>query len=420
MELSARRERTTGGRKGCAALGVAAVLAAAMLTGCGSKAGPTASGSPAGTPTGSASSPAATPTPSATHPTGRNPSMTDAEALARMTDPQTGEHWFGTLKKIAAPAWARSNEFLGQEWTNWYELGTRGAATIVGAATNAEVDLIFEREPDGSYLQIDYPSPRESGTDPESTAQDYGVAHDRVTYYDSFAMPEHLALPSGDPLEAEMNGGYGVDPAGDRLGGHKGETASSGGRFGSFEIVRYDSPGNFVWTQAYPEVASPTGLSYENWYYLLRTPWATEIPLWYRPFGAITDVTWDQAHPVPASDPASEGVQYLTDLNDSGCGDWDHDHVVVVRGLTDADWVAAGTNKRGQSVYLPTKGNHLLATMYRLYAEHSWRVTGDKPDGDPLNRDEFVLRPGLVAYKTPSTGSWVVFLNGRLSARAWC
>lgn len=95
MELSARRERTTGGRKRCAALGVAVVLAAAMLTGCDSKAGPTASGAPPTSPTGQASAPSSTPTPSATHPTGRNPAMTDAEARQRITEPQTREKWFG-------------------------------------------------------------------------------------------------------------------------------------------------------------------------------------------------------------------------------------------------------------------------------------------------------------------------------------
>ena len=393
-------------------------LATLLLTGCGSTAGPTASGSPATSPTGQASSPAATPTPSATHPTGRNPTMTDAEALERITDPQTGEKWFGTAKTIAAPGWAAESQILSQEGVHWYELGTRGSNTIVGVASSAEIDLIFERGPNGAHRQIDYPSPRQPATTPKFPAEEFGVAHDRVTYYDSFALPQQLELPSGDPVELGSTTSYGVDPAGEFLLGHRGETASSGGRISSFEILRYDSPGTFAWSEFY-DVAAPAGVSVVNWYYLLRTPWGTEIPLGYDPFGTLADVTWDAAYPMAAPDPAREDSGYLTDLNDSGCGPWDHDHVTVVRGLPDSAWVAAGTSKRGKKVYLPATNNPLLAVMYKLYTKHLV-ADAQGPTPQPLSQQEFVAHRGLVAYKTPATGNWVVFLNSALSARAWC
>jgi DNA-directed RNA polymerase specialized sigma24 family protein len=40
--------------------------------------------------------------------------------------------------------------------------------------------------------------------------------------------------------------------------------------------------------------------------------------------------------------------------------------------------------------------------------------------GAPLSQEEFRLGPGLVAYRTPASGSWVVWLNSALEgARQW-
>jgi hypothetical protein len=35
----------------------------------------------------------------------------------------------------------------------------------------------------------------------------------------------------------------------------------------------------------------------------------------------------------------------------------------------------------------------------------------------PLSREQWRLGLGLIAYKTPLTGSWVVYLNSRLDAQ---
>jgi hypothetical protein len=345
--------------------------------------------------------------------------MTDAEALQRITEPQTGEKWFGTAKTISAPAWAAGSQILSQDGALWYELGTHGTATIVGAATFAEIELIVERRPDGTYRQIDRPSPGPTAATESSPPTEYGVPHDQDTYYDSLAVPASLALPSGDTLSTWFPTEFGLVVANNGYGfNHDGETASSAGRFGAFEIVRYDSPGTFAWSEFY-DVAAPAGLSIVNWYYLLRTPWGTEQSLGYQPFGTLAEVTWGAAYPMPSTDAAGTDTNWLVDLNDSGCGPWDHDHVTVVRGLADSAWVSAGTTKRDQKVYLPAANNPLLAVVYKLYAKHLV-ADAQGPAPQPISQQEFVARRGLVAYKTPSSGNWVVFLNRNLSARAWC
>jgi len=398
MELSARRERTTGGRKRCAALGVAAMLAAAMLTGCGSKAGPTASSPTSASPTGPTSSPTATPTPTATHPSGRNPAMTDAEALLRMTDPQTGEKWFGKPRPIATPKWAASSPDYGDDWAHWYELGTRADASILGAVNGwDELSLIVERHPDGHAVQIDHPSPNEPRPGSDAPPE-LGIPHDTTTYYDSFAQPAQLALASGTPLLVAAS--YGL------IGRQITATAtSSAGTYGAFEAVRYDSTPTFAWSDP-----PPAGLTFAKWDYLLRTPWGSEVVLTYAPFVGYDSVKWSAGSPYTPSDQPGP-----TDLFDSSCGGAPLAPVIVVRGLTDRDWVAAGTTARGETIYLAAPGNPLIDPIYRAYADIKASY-----GNAVVTRDEWIGDRGLVAFKTPSTGSWVVYLDAGLSGRAWC
>jgi len=377
---------------------------------------PTASTQPTtttATTTTAASEP--TPTPSATHPTGRNPTMTDAEALERIAEPQTGENWFGMPKSIQMPAWAADDEFLSGEGVFWYELGTRGDTTIIGLAPSGDIEVVFERGPDGTYRQIDYPSPRQSAATAEYPVRNHGVAHDKDTYYDSFALPAQLALPSGDPLTPVLSDGeryiYGFIPRDDAFDQNH-TRSSSGVQFGGFEIVRDDESMTFIWDDAYG-IALPAGLSIVNWSYLLRTPWGTEMLLDYDPLGPIEDVAWDPASSVTNPDP---DAQDFADLNESACCGALIGNDSVVRGLTDSDWVAAGRGKGGRRVYIATTRNPLLATMYRLYTDNFDDRSATAPGGGPLTREEWRLSPGLIAYKTPLSGSWVVYLNGRMVA----
>jgi hypothetical protein len=341
--------------------------------------------------------------------------MTDAEALLRITEPQTGEKWFGTAAPIPAPTWPPGKEF-NNEGGQWFELGTRGDATIVGVSTFAGIDQFFERGPDGSYTWIVAPSPREAGRTVAAPEKNDPFTYDGHTYYDSLALPTSLPLPSGDILDATFDDTYGVPDVHERdWFDHRGETRSTAGEFGGFKIVRYESPAPFVWSEHY-DVTAPTGLSYVNWYYLLHTPWGTEVALGYTPFGTLDDVKWSQSYPTRAPSATPGRPSTLVDLNDSECGGvWAHDHATVVQGLRDTDWVVAGASAQGRKVYLPTAGNRLLAAMYQTYAAHA-SMAGTKP----LSQDEFVLNRALVAYKTPSTGSWVVYLNAELSARTGC
>jgi len=135
-----------------------------------------------------------------------------------------------------------------------------------------------------------------------------------------------------------------------------------------------------MWGDAYG-VELPHGLSIENWSYTLQTAWGTEMLLDYDPLGPIKDVTWDAASSVTSRRPDSE---YFLDINESACCVNITDHDSVVRGLADADWVAAGRGSGGRTVYIAAMRNPLLATMYRLYAEHRAYDSATAADGGPL------------------------------------
>ena len=367
-------------------------------------------GTNSASPTATAS-PTSKATQSANHPLGRNPAMTDAEALQRVTEPQTGEHWFGTAREISVP---QAMVAAGNDFGSWYELGIHGNSTIVGWDSSQEIDVLFERAPDGSYTQIDYPSPRQSASTATNGAEDHGLPHDPTTFYDTFAVPVELSLPSGDPVEAHVVGSYGLVPY--VRTDQQSIQRSSAGTFAGFEIVRDDQTREFLWGNAYG-INLPAGVTIQDWVYMLRTPWGTEVALDYNPLGPVGDIRWDAKSGV--STPAL-GTGDFVDLNDSVGGSWSPDYNSVVRGLSDSDWMAAGSSQGGRTVYIPTKDNPLLAVMYRTYAEHRDPASIADNGGAPLSQEEFRLGPGLIAYRTPSSGSWVVWLNKALEgARQW-
>ncbi len=388
---------------GTRAAAVMAGLAIVLLAGCSPS-------EPATSPSGGVSpSPSVSASPTAVAPTfdGRNPGMTDDEALARVEHPSTGEIWFSTPHQISTPAWAVGDDYLDQEgWTEWFELGTRGDRTIVGFQA-VTLSGFFERDTAGNYEWIAFPSAKD---DPAAPLWDdfAAVPKNTVVYYDSLSLPTQLVLPTGEPLAVPQYDrgsfeapGMGATelPAGDVIK-----------TIGAYQVTRIVVPQNWIWSGPYT-VTAPAGLSYSDLYYVLTTPYGMFIPLEYNAFGSLADVSWT----IPDTVAADGDMVRLADLMDVGCGEHDSDHNTAVTGTTPADWVAAGTSSRGETLYIPAPGNPLVVPMYGAYtqSQETFGLT-------PVSQTAFLNAPALIAYQAPDSSSLLVYLNGAYSGRAWC
>lgn len=392
---------------------VAVILAASLLTGCtGGGPGPT------GTTVNAvpASSSTDTPSPSATL-TACGSASTDAEALAHAVAPTTGERWFGKPRPIPAPTWVNAEKHLGDDEVAilghgvWWELGTRGTSTIVGATPYGDaIAAIFERSAAAVYTQIDRPAANWSlGEYSTLAVTNSTVSHDAATHYDSFCVPASVDLPSGEPITLQrIDLGDLVSDAG--TSGAAGEAVTTVRSIGGFTIVKYTSPGAWVWDEI-EGVAAPPGLTFVDSHYGLRTPWGTELWVRYRPFGESAEkVTWFAGYPLTASSPGHADRIRLADISDTGCdGSSLPDRISGVHGLAENDWVAAGSDPLGRTVYLPTTANPLLESIYGAARAFGF---GDQPD--EMTMADFVLERGLIGYRTPWSEDWLVFVNANL------
>ena len=397
-----------------AAFVVAVVAGALALGGCSSSPEPTSAASATAPTATAAPSPSDGPTPSATtSPTGsststefarRDPSMSDGEALARIASPQTSEFWFTQPRPIPAPEWAAEDEYYGS--VHWYELGIRDASTIVGFADEVIIEL-FEVNQFGEWVWVGAPSAREAAAGGTGTFGFPEVPLDAEIYYDSMTLPEAFRLPTGEiMLVAEGHRGGLANPGHTQVTQPEGEMVDT---IGGYTIRRYSDPVTLVWPQVYP-VDDPAGVSYRDQYYMLNTPFGTVIPLYYYPFGELSDVNWAIETSILTDAPV-----FTVDINDIACGQWDRDHISVVEGVPPEDWVPAGTNSRGELLYVPVAENPLVAPLYDAYV--AWT---NEQSGTPKSLEEFLNGPALLGYESPDTGDWLVFLNGAYSARAWC
>jgi hypothetical protein len=332
--------------------------------------------------------------------------MTDLDALGRLVAPLTGETWFDSPREIATPSWAVGDEYLDQEGTAWYELGIRGNSTIVGFKFDA-VEELFERAGDGSWQWIAFPSARNEIT---STADTFGfeeVPTNATIYYDSLTLPAAFILPSDEPLLVpEYDWGSVEVPGRESLALTDGEVVD---QFGGYQVVRFGFPSRWIWSDPYP-VTAPEGLTYEEFFYVLATPYGMVIPLEYSPIGELPDITWTISTSV-----ATDGYTSLADINDVGCGPRDSDHNTTVFGTSSADWQLAGTAPGGAKAYIPTMTNPLTQPMYDAYSAYQEGM-GEAP----VSMAQFINGPALIGYKSPGTSDWVVYLNGAYSGRAWC
>ena len=336
----------------------------------------------------------------------RDPGMTDLEALGRLVAPLTGETWFASPKKIATPTWAVGDDYLDQDWVAWYELGTRGSTTIVGFSSEA-VEELFERASDGSWEWIPFPSGRDEVTPiADSFGYDEVPANTEI-YYDSLTLPAVFSLPSGEPLIVpEYDWGSIEIPGREDLSLKTDDIID---RVGGYKVARIAEPSRWIWSDPYP-VTEPENLTYEEFFYVLVTPYGMFIPLEYAPMGAITDISWTISTSI-----ATDTYPSLADINDIGCGPRDSDHNTTVFGTQNSDWVSAGTSPSGRTVYIPTTNNPLTQPMYDVYSA-SKKGMGETP----VSLSRFLNGPALIGYKPPGANDWVVYLNAPYSGRDWC
>jgi hypothetical protein len=395
-------------RIGASGATIAALIA---LSACSSDPTASASSGPSLTATQPTATASAGPSPTVTSQagvfTGRNESMTDDEALARVANPKTGETWFSAPKTIGAPSWAAGNPNLDPTSISWFEFGMRAGNTIVGYV-DQNIQELFERSQGGTWQWIGAPSARQATMGASGVT--FGSAEvplNETIYYDSLTLPSQFTLPSGEPLEVHENDRGGLAIPGYTVANQpSGTTIDS---LGGYSILRYATPVTFVWTGSYG-VTAPAGVTYQDLYYMLRTPYGTYIPLFYDPFTGLDAVTWS----VPTSF-TSDAYSYLADLNDISCGVWEKDHNTIVVGVPAAEWTVGGTTSLGQSVYVPTSSNRLLQPLYDSYA--AAKSAAAQP---AAGLDAFRTAPAFVGYVIPGTSQWLVYLNGAYSGRAWC
>jgi hypothetical protein len=333
--------------------------------------------------------------------------MTDDEALARVANPKTGETWFSNPRPIGAPSWASGNPNLDPSSISWFEFGMRAGNTIVGYV-DQNIQELFERSEGGTWQWIGAPSARQPVTGASGvTFGSAAVPLNETIYYDSLTLPSRFTLASGEPLEVHENDRGGLANPGYTVANQP--TGTTIDSLGGYSIIRYATPVTFVWPDIY-SVTAPAGVTYQDMYYMLRTPYGTYIPLFYDPFPALDAVTWS----VPTSF-TSDSYSYLADLNDISCGAWEKDHNTIVAGVPAAEWTVGGKTSLGQSVYVPTSSNRLLQPLYDSYA-----AAKSAAGQAAVSLDTFRTAPALVGYVIPGTSQWLAFLNGAYSGRAWC
>jgi hypothetical protein len=333
--------------------------------------------------------------------------MTDDEALARIANPKTGESWFASPRAIAAPSWAAGDANLSASSIHWFEFGTRAGSTIVGYV-DQNIQELFERSPGGTWQWIGAPSAKQLTTGGVGVTFGHPeVPLNETIYYDSLTLPSKFTLPTGEALEVHANDKGGLANPGYTVANQP--TGTTVDSLGGYAIIRYSTPVTFVWAQVYG-VTAPPGVTYQDLYYMLRTPYGTYVPLFYDPFTAFSAITWT----VPTSF-SSDAYSYIADLNDISCGTWEKDHNTVVTGIPSSEWTAAGTTTLGKTVYVPTTDNILLQSLYDSYVA-SKKGTGKTP----TTIATFRTAPAFVGYVIPGTMQWLVYLNGTFSGRAWC
>ena len=383
----------TGATMGAVVIGVGAwigygVLQPAPVT--SSTPTPTASAEPSRTPS---ATPSATPAPTYE---GRNPSMSDEEALARAASPATGEVWLDEPQEVEPGAWS-DDEFFSGYWDapTWYLVGHRGDSQIlsmgrsgylVEVAENGEPALVIAPRPDQDPVTVDV-----SGV-PIAVATD--------VYYDSLALPATVATPEGTVLDLRADVS--------RLMEQPLHEVSTIGPVAGSRLVRDTAE---PYTEAWgSDVDDLLGGKVRSVTYFIETP-----------YGALLQ---------PPLNPLSSGVQWNQgngDMGDAGFVDFFDQtcenslmYATALDPETGGEWVEAGT-VGDRPVLVPASSNTLGNAMYATWRQ--WAADfgdGMRVSDTITSLEEYLSAPAFVAVPTDDPDTWWLLLNQELSARAWC
>ncbi len=401
-----------------------ATLVALAATACSPSTDPEASPSASSAPTASASV-----TPEPPH---EIVSGDDVAILARLESPTTGETWHSpvaidNLGLLSYPDFGIEDDY------QYYEVGARGAATIV-VAVPAYFDLytagfpvyaMFEIDDAGARM-ITCPSARVLDTclDWSSDWEMPGRSLDNTTRYDSLTYPVEVQPVAGWVLKTARLAGSDWASSTHAFGdanGFPGITLSPDeadylGRSDRHDIVALGAS-TLV---EYRGEADVPGLVDSR--FGIETPYGAFIPSesaftgeWYGE-GAVT---WDDgvdtfSHPSPW-----DGTDMEWPVVSASLACFGPDETLATT-FNPSQWEQAGTHRLGGDVYLPVAGgNAVSAAVWQTMKDLSWGADIEPALAYPYATvDEFLDARSVFAWERPD-GEWVIAMDGFAGQRVY-
>ncbi|PKQ25823.1 MAG: hypothetical protein CVT64_07190 [Actinobacteria bacterium HGW-Actinobacteria-4] len=337
-------------------------------------------------------------------PEGRNPDMSDAEALLRAERVVTGETWLPAPVPIATPAWAAGVEMLSYEWDEWFTVGARGDADIVVISEGLGSFQMFEVDSDGKAVHVAEPSPMKDVPPDLSNWYGASIVTDGSIYYDSLATPATFTTPEGYVFSIRDMWGH-FYPSGatqDLVGG-----VANVGVYRTESGIDY--PEGLISTQGGLNTANLRHVAY-----LVRFPHGLWVPVRFDPLGLADGSAIIDASGI-AVGPATEYV----DLLDIHCGGEPLPQVLVL-GQSSAQWTLVGSTDLGP-LYAPQPTNPVAIERHAMYVD-SLVAFGEDPSSLPgaASVADFIAHGALLGTPAPDGNGWFVQLNREFSPRAWC
>ena len=363
--------------------------------------------SPTSAPTGS---PVPAPTPAGTKPPvrtfEREDEIDDADVVARLSAPRTGETWTEPVRDDAVEDVLVSS--ARREGTTIYRVGTRDDATIYVAVDEATSELrnppyartgavLYEIDDDGARL-ISCPSARagDACQDPSLLVEGTQVEVDTETFYDTTTLPSHM----------DLGGGWKVStPTGSRDDQYSAAGVPIG--FGTAPIARLADVGAVSFVVA-PVVGDHTDIvdDLTSGAYAWLLPYGAYVLLDPKdvPGASFDDITWEDGKTRISewrSATLAPGAMQCLDAQTSI--EAEHDPT---------QWRRGGTTADGLPVMVPIAGGNEASKLTRWFHEqHSGTmiddelVTGADAGYRYLTDDEFLAAHALIAIQAPD-GAW--------------
>jgi hypothetical protein len=318
--------------------------------------------------------------------------MTEAEAVVIAAEPLTGEVWLTEPVPTSAPLTPPGTDAATwSEYSTWYEVGSRGDATILAAYDFMQGVQLIEVAPDGSLTWVANPFPGNQDS-PSDWLLD-GVTKDTERCYESLAIPSEVPLVDGVVAAVSVSG-YG--PAAAVLPDSRAVSYITMGEMGGMALVRLHV--DYPLADHTDPIASLPAFAGET--FALKTPFGGWLQLEFNPLEGAEAVT---------------GAAGLVDYFDVRCGEEPGFQTKISADATEAWNIIGALDSRDLAVATAT--NPFAAERYAAYVNHV-ALIGDT-ETMPVSYDEFIADAGLVALRADE-GGWWVQLNAEYSPRDWC